>query len=118
MYLLVHCNSKLISLETVTLFGILMIGVICSLHQLKMDVVLTSPVVSLEKELTKRKANGIESKWSYKNQNSTYMSKFQWNFDQGKWILLQFFVLFLDKWVSCCLSHTKPTLTQPLSICN
>ena len=47
-------------------------------------VVLTSPVVSLEKELTKRKANGIEFKWSYNNQNSTYMGKFQLNFDQGK----------------------------------
>ena len=58
---------------------------------------LTSPVVSLEKELTKRKANEIESEWSYKYQNSTYLGKFQWNFDQGKWNLLQFFVLFLTK---------------------
>ena len=33
-------------------------------------------------------------------------------------IYFSFFVLFLTKWVSCCLSHTKPTLTQPLSVCN
>ena len=121
VYFSVQCNFKLISSETVIWFGICMIGVICSLNQLKSNWCMSSvdqSVVSLEKELTKRKANGIESKWSYKNQNSTYMGKLQWNFDQGKWNLLQFFVLFLTKWILCCLSHTKPTLTQPLCVCN
>ena len=26
----------------------------------------------------------MASKWSYKDQNSSYQGKFQWNFDQGK----------------------------------
>ena len=31
-----------------------------------------------------RRANGVASEWSYKNQNSSNRGKFQWNFDEGK----------------------------------
>ena len=32
----------------------------------------------------RRVVSGQASEWGYKNQNSSYWGKFQWNFDQGK----------------------------------
>ena len=36
-----------------------------------------------------RRANDITSEWSYKNQNSSYRAKFQWNFDQEEVTLVR-----------------------------
>ena len=41
-------------------------------------------VQSVFTDYSTRAANLIASEWSYKNQNSSYWGRFQWNFDQGK----------------------------------
>ena len=55
-------------------------------NQNQIAVVLVSVVLSI---YTTRRANGIASEWSYKNQNSSYRAKFQWNFDQGEVTLVR-----------------------------
>ena len=55
-------------------------------NQNQIAVVLVSVVLLI---YTTRRANGIASEWSYKNQNSSYRAKFQWNFDQGEVTLVR-----------------------------
>ena len=55
-------------------------------NQNQIAVVLVSVVLPI---YTTRRANGIASEWSYKNQNSSYRAKFQWNFDQGEVTLVR-----------------------------
>ena len=55
-------------------------------NQNQIAVVLVLVVLPI---YTTRKANDIASEWSYKNQNSSYWAKFQWNFDQGEVTLVR-----------------------------
>ena len=55
-------------------------------NQNQIAVVLVSVVLPI---YTTSRANGIASEWSYKNQNSSYRAKFQWNFDQGEVTLVR-----------------------------
>ena len=55
-------------------------------NQNQIAVVLVSVVLPI---YTTRRPNGMASEWSYKNQNSSYRAKFQWNFDQGEVTLVR-----------------------------
>ena len=55
-------------------------------NQNQIAVVLVLVVLPIS---TTRRANDIASEWSYKNQNSSYRAKFQWNFDQGEVTLVR-----------------------------
>ena len=56
-------------------------GSVCCTNYNQIAVVLVQNVFT---NYTKRKANGMTPKWSYRNQYSSYWGTFQRNFDQGK----------------------------------
>ena len=65
--------------------------------------VISSPCFT---DYTKRRANGMTSKWRYKNQNSSYRGKDQWIFGQWKWNLVRVSGEFEStelEWTKTCL---------------
>ena len=73
-------QNHFISSETVTYWAFCNDNMwsVCCTNWNQIDVVLTSVNFSVFTDFTKRKANGMASEWSYKNQNSSYRGKFQW----------------------------------------